>query len=103
MAVDDASADVSGSVPTPLVRLYGARPFPQGARHGSRIEEIAVDGSVALTRPSPVPIVGLGLRKQAPREQEERRQDEPSTEKGGGNKQKIDYMNNPHLCLTAKE
>ena len=59
MAVDDAAADVSGSVPTPLVRLYGARPFPQGARHGSRIEEIAVDGGVALARPSPVPIVGL--------------------------------------------
>ena len=103
MAVDDASADVSGSVPTPLLRLCGARSFLQSARHGSRIEEIAVDGSLPLARPSPVPIVGLGLRRQTAHEPVEQRQEEPSTKKGGGKKQKIDYMNNPHLCLTAKE
>ena len=75
----------------------------ESARHGSRIEEIAVDGSLPLARPSPVPIVGLGLRRQTAHEPVEQRQEEPSTKKGGGKKQKIDYMNNPHLCLTAKE
>ena len=103
MAVDDAVADVSGSAQTPLLRLYGARSFHQSARHGSRVEEIAVDGSSSLARPSPVPIVGLGQRRPTASEPVARRQEEPAQEKGGGKKQKVDYMNNPHLCLTAQE
>ena len=103
MAVDDAVADVSGSAQTPLLRLAGARSLHQSARHGHRVEEIAVDGSSSLARPSPVPIVGLGQRRPTASEPVARRQEEPAQEKGGGKKQKVDYMNNPHLCLTAKE
>ena len=106
MAVDDAAADVSVSGGTPALCLKGARATPYGGSHASRSEEIAEDDASAV-RPSPVPVGGLAGRASVIHEPEGRRpppDTDPSLGESKGTKsQRIDYMNNPHLCLTAAQ
>ena len=79
---------------------------PYGGSHASRSEEIAEDDASAV-RPSPVPVGGLAGRASVIHEPEGRRpppDTDPSLGESKGTKsQRIDYMNNPHLCLTAAQ
>ena len=106
MAVDDAAADVSLGGGTPALRLRGARSTPCGGSNAGRAGQIAEEDSPG-SRASPVPMAGLGAH--GPGDPKKREQQQPLaqglSQKGPGaaKGQKLDYMNNPHLCLTAAE
>ena len=106
MAVDDAAADVSVGGGPAALRLKGARSTPCGGNNAGRTGQISVEESPAF-RLSPVPMMGLGGPGPAEPEPGGQRQSPPSGSDGGKKEppksQRVDYMNNPHLCLTAAE
>ena len=106
MAVDDAAADVSVGGGPAALRLKGARSTPCGGNNAGRTGQISVEESPAF-RLSPVPMMGLGGPGPAEPEPGGQRQSPPSGSDRGQKEppkpQRVDYMNNPHLCLTAAE
>jgi len=106
MAVEDAAADVIVGGGPAALRLKGARSTPCGGNNAGRAGQISEEESPAY-RLTPVPMLGLGGPSPAAPESGGQRSQSPDGSAQGGQAppkpQKVDYMANPHLCLTAAE